>query len=143
MSTYMLKSSDVKRHWYILDASNKPLGRVATTAAHILRGKHKPSFTPHTDCGDHVIILNCEKALLTGKKLQQKYYRWHTGWIGGLKEVKYEHLMKSNPAKAMTIAVKGMLPKTTIGSKSLTRLRTYRDSEHCHTAQNPQMYTNV
>ena len=105
MSTYMPKAAEVERSWYILDAADKPLGRVAATAAHILRGKHKPTFAPHCDCGDHVIIINCAKAVLTGKKLEKKVYRWHTGWIGHLKEVGYDKLMKENPEKAMTIAV--------------------------------------
>lgn len=110
MSTYMPKAAEVERSWYILDAADKPLGRVAATAAHLLRGKHKPTFAPHCDCGDHVIIINCSKAVLTGKKLEKKVYRWHTGWIGHLKEVSYDKLMKENPEKAMTIAVNGMLP---------------------------------
>lgn len=140
MSTYMEKPNDVKRAWYILDAADKPLGRTATKAAHILRGKHKPTFTPHVDCGDHVVIINCEKAVLTGNKLQNKYYRWHTGWIGGLKEIKYEHFMASTPEKAMMVAVKGMLPKNTLGSNNLRRLRTYKGPDHCHIAQAPKPY---
>lgn len=140
MSTYMANPDKITRNWYILDATNKPLGRVATKAAHILRGKHKPSFTPHVDCGDHVIVINCEKAVLTGKKSQQKFYRRHTGWIGGLKEIRYDKLMQTNPEKAMMYAVKGMLPKTTIGSNSLRRLRTYKGSEHMHSAQSPTSY---
>lgn len=140
MSTTIPKPAEVTRSWFIIDAADKPLGRVATKAAHLLRGKHKVSFAPNIDMGDHVIVLNCEKAILTGKKLQQKFYRWHTGWIGGLKEIKYEHLMKSNPEKAMMAAIKGMLPSTTLGANSLTRLRTYRGNKHTHQAQNPQPY---
>ena len=112
MSTTMPKAADISRKWYVLDAAGKPLGRVAAKAADLLRGKHKPTFAPHMDCGDHVVIINCEKAVLTGKKLEQKYYRWHTGWVGHLKEVKYAHLMEANPEKAMMLAVKGMVPDT-------------------------------
>ncbi len=140
MSTYMAKPAEVERTWYILDAADKPLGRVAALAAHLLRGKHKPTFTPHVDCGDHVIIINCGKAVLTGKKLEKKVYRWHTGWIGHLKEVGYDKLMKENPEKAMTLAVNGMLPDTTIGRKALTRLRCYAGAEHKNAAQKPVEY---
>lgn len=141
MSTYMMKSAEVDRKWYIIDAADKPLGRVAAAAASILRGKIKPTFTPHVDCGDFVIIINADKAVLTGKKLDQKYYRYHTGYIGGLKEIKYKHLMADKPEKAMMLAVKGMLPHNTIGRNSLTRLRVYKGSEHNHAAQKPEMYT--
>lgn len=141
MSTYMANASNIQRKWYILDATGVPLGRTATKAAHILRGKHKPTFTPHADCGDHVIIINCDKSILTGKKLEQKYYRWHTGWIGGLKEIKYKHLMESNPEKAMQIAVNGMLPKNKLGSACARRLRVYKGSEHNNQAQNPIEYS--
>ena len=137
MSTTMPKLAEVNRKWYVIDAAGKPLGRVAVKAAHMLRGKHKPDFAPHLDCGDHVIIINCEKAVLTGKKMDQKFYRWHTGWIGGLKDIKYSKLMKTNPEKAMMAAVKGMIPDTTIGRKSLTRLRVYRGAEHENQAQKP------
>ncbi len=106
----------------------------------LLRGKHKVTFTPHVDCGDHVIIVNCEKAVLTGNKLKQKYYRHHTGWVGGLKEVKYSTLMAKNPEKAMMLAVKGMVPDTTIGRAALTRLRVYKGGEHNHAAQKPETY---
>ena len=140
MSTYMPKSGEISRKWYVLDASDKPLGRVAAQAATILRGKHKPTFAPHADCGDHVIIINCSKAILTGKKLEQKTYKWHTGWIGGLKEVQYKELMEKNPEKAMYIAVKGMVPDNTVGRKSLTRLRVYADANHNHEAQKPENY---
>ncbi|HHW46114.1 MAG TPA: 50S ribosomal protein L13 [Clostridiales bacterium] len=139
MSTYMAKPSDIQRKWYIIDAAGKRLGRVATVAAEILRGKRKPEFTPHVDCGDHVIIINAEKIVLTGKKLQQKYYRRHTGYIGGLKEVQYATLMKTKPELAVRLAVKGMIPDTTIGRKALTRLRVYRGSDHKHAAQKPEM----
>ncbi len=140
MSTYMPKSGEISRKWYVLDAAGKPLGRVAAQAATILRGKHKPTFAPHADCGDHVIIINCAQAVLTGKKLEQKTYKWHTGWIGGLKETKYSDLMKTKPEKAMYIAVNGMLPNNTVGRASLTRLRVYAGSEHNHAAQKPEIY---
>lgn len=141
MSTTMPKASEITRKWYILDAADKPLGRTAALAAAILRGKTKPTFAPHVDCGDHVIIINCSKAVLTGKKLDQKVYYHHSGWVGGLKEVKYSRLMEENPEKAMTIAVKGMLPDTTIGRNALTRCRVFRDAEHNHAAQMPQAWT--
>lgn len=140
MSTYMPKASEISRKWYILDASGKSLGRVASEAATILRGKHKPTFAPHADCGDHVIIINCKDAVLTGKKPTQKTFKWHTGWIGGLKEVSYKDLMEKNPEKAMYIAVRGMLPDNTVGRKSLTRLRVYADSNHDQEAQKPENY---
>ncbi|MBQ5330108.1 MAG: 50S ribosomal protein L13 [Oscillospiraceae bacterium] len=140
MSTYMPKAADIERKWYVIDASGKSLGRVAAAAATLLRGKHKPTFAPHADCGDHVIIINCAEAVLTGKKLQQKSYKWHTGWIGGLKEVKYSELMKDHPEKAMTYAVNGMLPNNTVGRASLTRLRVYAGAEHKHEAQKPEVY---
>lgn len=141
MSTTMPKAAEVTRKWYILDAADKPLGRTAAMAAVILRGKHKPIFAPHMDCGDHVIIINASKAVLTGRKLDQKMYRHHSGWIGGLKEVKYSTLMKSNPEKAMMLAVKGMVPDTTIGRAAMTRCRVYAGAEHKHAAQQPQAWT--
>ncbi len=139
MSTTMPKAGEVSRNWYILDATDKPLGRVAAKAAHILRGKHKPTYAPHVDCGDHVIIINCEKAILTGKKLEQKKFYWHTGWIGGLKEVSYKKLMAERPEKAMTIAVTGMIPHTAQGSAQLKRLRTFKGAQHNHAAQKPEV----
>lgn len=138
MSTYMPKAAEVERSWYILDAADKPLGRVAATAAHLLRGKHKPTFAPHCDCGDHVIIINAEKAVLTGNKLNQKMYYHHTGYIGNMKEVKYSTLMKTKPEFAVELAVKGMLPDSTLGRTALTRLRVYRGAEHKHEAQKPE-----
>ena len=138
MSTYMPKA-ETNRKWYIIDAANKPLGRTAVVAANILRGKNKPTFAPHVDCGDHVIIINCEKAILTGKKLEQKKYQHHTGWIGGLKEVKYGTLMQENPEQAMYLAVKGMLPGNSLGRTAMTRCRVFRGSEHTHAAQKPEM----
>ncbi len=141
MSTTMPKVAEITRKWYIIDAADKPLGRTAAKAAMILRGKHKPDFAPHVDCGDHVIIINAEKAILTGKKLEQKVYYHHSGWIGGLKEKKYRLLMQENPEKAMMLAVKGMIPDTVIGRTALTRCRVYRGAEHKHAAQKPQAWT--
>lgn len=141
MSTYMPKADDLKnRNWYIIDAAGKPLGRVAAQAAHILRGKHKPTFAPHADCGDHVIIINCAQAVLTGKKLEQKSYYWHTGWVGHLKSVQYKDLMANDADKAMMYAVNGMLPNNTLGRKALTRLRVYKDANHNQAAQKPVAY---
>ena len=140
MSTTMPKAQEVNRSWYILDAEGLPLGRVAAKAAHILRGKHKPTFIPHVDCGDHVIIINCDKAILTGKKLEQKKFYWHTGWIGGLKAKSYKDLMANEADKAMYIAVYGMIPNTSQGREQMKRLRTYKSSEHKHEAQKPVAY---
>ena len=137
MSTYMAKVETVERKWYVLDAAGKPLGRVAVAAATILRGKHRPEFTPHVDCGEFVIIINAEKAVLTGRKLEQKYYRRHSGYIGGLKEVQYKTLMATKPELAMELAVKGMLPHNSIGAKSATRLKVFAGAEHTHEAQKP------
>ena len=130
----------VDRKWYVIDAAGKPLGRTAVAAATILRGKHRPEFTPHVDCGEFVIIINADKAILTGKKLEQKYYRRHSGYIGGLKEVQYKTLMATKPELAMELAVKGMLPHNTIGAKSATRLKVYAGAEHKHAAQKPEAY---
>ena len=141
MTTTMPKINEIDRKWYVIDAAGKPLGRVAAAAAALLRGKDKVTFAPHVDCGDHVIIINCKDAVLTGKKLEQKYYRHHTGWIGHLKETRYDKLMAERPEFAMALAVKGMVPDTVIGRTALTRLRTYAGSEHKHEAQAPQAYT--
>lgn len=138
MSTYMPKASDLTRKWYLIDASGKTLGEVATQAATLLRGKHKPIFAPHADCGDNVVIINASKIVLTGKKLQQKKYYHHTGYIGHLKEVSYDKLMAQKPEFAVMKAVKGMLPDNTIGRNSLTRLRVYRDADHKQAAQKPE-----
>ena len=140
MSTFMAKAGEVTRKWYIIDAAGKPLGRVAAKAADVLRGKCKPTFTPHVDCGDHVIIINCEKAVLTGNKMEKKFYYRHTGYVGGLKKVKYATLMAERPEFAMELAVKGMVPDTTIGRQALTRLRVYKGAEHVHAAQKPEEY---
>ena len=138
MSTYMPKANDIVRKWYVLDAAGKPLGRVATVAADLLRGKHKPTFAPHADCGDHVIVINADKAVLTGNKLNQKMYYHHTGYIGNLKEVKYRKLMAEKPEFVIKKAVKGMLPDSTLGRKALTRLHVYAGPEHKHEAQKPE-----
>ena len=140
MSTYMPKAGDIVRKWYVIDAAGKPMGKVAVEAAKLLRGKHKAMFTPNADCGDHVIIINAEKAVLTGKKLEQKMYYHHSGYIGHLKEVKYSTLMKTKPDFAMTLAVKGMIPDTVIGRKALTRLRVVKGADHAHAAQKPEVW---
>lgn len=139
MSTFMPKADEIERKWYVLDAADKPLGKVAAEAAVLLRGKHKPEFIPHVDCGDFVIIINAEKAVLTGNKLEQKTYYHHTGYIGNLKEVKYSTLMVEKPEFAMQLAVKGMIPDTTLGRKALTRLHIYKGAEHKHAAQKPEV----
>ena len=140
MSTFMAKKETVERKWYIIDAAGKPLGRTAAAAATILRGKHRPEFTPHVDCGEFVIIINASKAVLTGKKLEQKFYRRHSGYIGGLKETSYKTLMATKPELAMQLAVKGMLPHNTIGDKSITRLKVYANEAHKNEAQKPVPY---
>ena len=140
MSTFLPKAEDIKREWYVIDAANKPLGRTAATVATLLRGKHKPTFTPNVDCGDHVVVINAAQAVLTGNKLEDKFYRHHSGWVGGLKEVKYATLMKNNPEKAMMLAIKGMLPDNTLGRKALTRVRIYRDANHSQEAQQPKAW---
>ena len=139
MSTTMAKPETIRRKWFIIDAAGKPLGRVAAKAALMLRGKHKVCFTPHVDCGDHIIIINCKDAVLTGKKLDQKVHYWHTGWIGGIKEIKYSKLMKTNPTRAMTLAVEGMLPKNSLGRKMAKRLRVYPAEKHDNAAQKPEI----
>ena len=140
MSTFMAQADKVERKWYVIDAAGVPLGKTAVKAADILRGKHRPEFTPHVDCGEFVIIINAEKAILTGKKLEQKYYRHHSGYIGGLKEVQYKTLMVTKPELAMQLAVKGMLPHNSIGDASIGRLKVYRGSEHAQQPQKPEVY---
>ncbi len=137
MSTYMPKAEEITRDWYVIDAAGKTMGEVAVKAAVLLRGKHKPTFAYHEDCGDNVIIVNAEKVVLTGKKLDQKMYYHHTGYIGNMKKVKYSTLMKEKPVFAMEKAVKGMLPDTVIGRKAFTRLHVYAGPEHKHQAQQP------
>ena len=137
MSTFMLRAEDVERKWYVIDAEGKTLGKVAVAAATILNGKHKPEYTPHIDCGDCVIVINAEKLVLTGKKAEQKVYYHHSGYIGGLKAVKYSTLIAQKPEKVVELAVKGMLPKNKIGDASIARLRVYRGAEHEQAAQQP------
>ena len=141
MSTTLMKPAEVERKWFLIDAAGKPLGRVAAEAAVLLRGKNKVTFTPNVDCGDHVIIINTDKAVLTGKKLEKKYYRTHSGWIGGLKETKARTMMENRSDYAMELAVKGMLPKNTLGRSCMTRLHLYKGAEHPHAAQKPEAWT--
>ena len=140
MSTFMAQPNAIERKWYVIDAANKPLGRTAATAASILRGKHRAIFTPHVDCGEFVIVINAEKAILTGNKMTDKYYHHHSGYIGGLKSVQYKTLMSEKPELAMELAIKGMLPKNSIGAKSFTRLKVYAGAVHNHEAQKPVPY---
>ena len=139
-TTYSAKKGEVESKWYILDAAGKPLGRVATEAAKLLRGKHKPTFTPNIDTGDHVIIINCKDIVLTGNKLDQKIYRHHSGYIGGMKETPARTMPENNPEKAITLAIKGMLPKNSLGRFSLKKLRVYAGSEHENQAQKPEIW---
>ena len=140
MSTFMQKKENVVRKWYILDAAGKPLGRVAVAAADLLRGKNAPEFTPHVDCGNFVIIINADKATLSGKKMEDKYYYHHSGYIGGMKAVQAKTMMATKPERAMEIAVKGMLPKNTLGASAFTRLKVYAGEAHKHEAQKPEAY---
>ena len=140
MSTFMKNPQDVERKWYIVDATDKPLGKVAAQVAMILMGKHRPDYTPHVDCGDCVVVINAGKIVLTGKKATDKFYRHHTGHIGGLKEVSYGELLANNPEKLVKIAVKGMLPKNKVSSLALTRLRVFADAEHEQQAQKPELF---
>ena len=137
MSTFMAKAETVERKWYVIDAAGKPMGKTAVAAADLLRGKNAPEFTPHVDCGNFVIVINADKAVLTGKKMEQKYYRHHSGYIGGLKEVQYKTLMATRPEMALELAVKGMLPHNSLGAKAFTRLKVYAGAEHNHAAQKP------
>ena len=139
-TTYSVKKSEIERKWYVIDAANKPIGRVATEAAKLLRGKHKPTFTPNIDMGDHVIIINAKDVILTGNKLNQKVYRHHSGYIGGMKETPAKVMLETNPEKAMTLAVKGMLPHTSLGRQMATKLRTFAGSEHNLQAQKPEIW---
>ena len=139
-TTHSVKKSEIERKWYILDAANKPLGRVATEAARLLRGKHKPTFTPNLDTGDNVIIINCKDVVLTGNKLNEKVYRHHSGYIGGMKEVSANTMMQNTPEKAMMLAVKGMLPHNSLGAQMLKKLRVYAGSEHENQAQKPEIW---
>ena len=139
-TTYSPKKAEIESKWYIIDAANKPLGRVATEAAKLLRGKHKPTFTPNIDTGDHVIILNVKDVILTGNKLNQKIYRHHSGYIGGMKEVPARVMLEKTPEKAMMLAVKGMLPHNSLGRTQLKKLRVYAGSEHENQAQKPEIW---
>ncbi len=141
MSTTLAKKETVQRKWYVLDAAGKPMGRTAVIAANLLRGKHKTDFTPNVDCGDFVIIINTDKAVLTGKKADQKVYYRHSGWIGGLKETKARIMMEKRSDYAMELAVKGMLPKNTLGRTAMTRLKLFKGAEHIHAAQKPEAWT--
>ena len=137
MSTFMANKDTIERKWYVIDAAGEVLGKTAVRAANILRGKHRPEFTPHADCGEYVIIINAAKAVLTGKKLEQKFYRHHSGYIGGLKEMNYKTLMATRPELAMELAVKGMLPHNSLGAKAFTRLHVYAGDKHEQAAQKP------
>ena len=139
-TTYSLKKSEIESKWYIIDAANKPLGRVATEAAKLLRGKHKPTYTPNIDNGDHVIILNCKDIVLTGHKLDQKIYRHQSGYIGGMKETTAREMLAKSPEKMMMLAIKGMLPKNSLGRQMLKKVRIYAGSEHENMAQKPEIW---
>ncbi len=139
MSTYMEKKGSFERKWYVVDAAGMPLGKTAVIVADLLRGKGKVTYTPHADCGDNVIVINAAKAVLTGKKLDQKLYRTHSGWVGGLKETKYRTLMQDKPELAMRVAVKGMLPRNIVAKDSLKRLHVYAGDTHEHQAQKPEL----
>ena len=137
-TTYSIKKNEIEKKWYVIDAANKPLGRVAAEAAKLLRGKHKPTFTPNLDVGDHVIIINCKDVILTGNKLNHKVYRHHSGYIGGMKEVSAKDMLANNPEKAMMLAIKGMLPHNSLGRQQLKKLRVYAGNEHDNIAQKPE-----
>ena len=139
MKTYMAHAETVERKWYVVDAAGVPLGRLASRVASVLRGKNKPTFTPNVDCGDFVIIINTDKAVLTGKKLENKFYRYHTGYIGGLKEISYKKMMEEKSDLAVYEAVKGMLPKNSLGRVMLKKLKVYKGAEHNHAAQQPEV----
>ena len=138
MKTYMAKAEEVQRKWYVVDATDMVLGRLASNVANVLRGKNKPTYTPNVDTGDFVIIVNCDKVRLTGKKLEKKFYTYHTGYVGGLKQIQYKKLMEEKPDKAVMLAVKGMLPKNSMGRKQPKRLRVFVGAEHTHEAQKPE-----
>lgn len=138
MKTYNQKPAEVVRNWYVVDATDIPLGRLASQVAAVLRGKNKPEFTPYTDCGDFVIVVNSDKVVLTGKKSEQKYYRYHTGYVGGLKEIGYDRMLREKSDKAIEVAVKGMLPKNSLGRKMIKKLKVYKTAEHPHEAQMPK-----
>ena len=139
-TTYSPKKGEIERKWYVIDATDKSLGRVATEVARLLRGKHKPTYTPNQDVGDHVIVINCKDAVLTGHKLDQKMYRHHSGYIGGMKETPARVMMEKSPEKAMYLAVKGMLPHTKLGRQMIKKLRVYAGAEHNNAAQKPEVW---
>ena len=139
MKTYMAHAETVERKWYVVDAAGVPLGRLASRVASVLRGKNKPTFTPNVDTGDFVIVINTDQAVLTGKKLENKFYRYHTGYIGGLKEISYKKMMAEKSDLAVYEAVKGMLPKNSLGRAMLKKLRVYKGAEHNHAAQKPEV----
>ena len=139
-TTYSPKKAEIESKWYIIDAANKPLGRVASEAAKLLRGKHKPTYTPNIDNGDHVIILNCNDIVLTGHKLDQKIYRHHSGYIGGMKETTAREMLAKSPEKMMMLAIKGMLPKNSLGRQMLKKVRVYAGNEHENIAQKPEVW---
>lgn len=141
MKSFVAKPADIERKWYVIDADGQTLGRLATQVAMILRGKHKPTFTPHVDCGDNVIVINAGKVVLTGKKLEQKKYYRYSGYVGGLKETTARDMLEKKPETMVYEAVKGMMPKNTLGREMLTKLRVYKDAEHAHAAQKPEVYT--
>ena len=139
-TTYSLKKNEIESKWYVIDAANKPLGRVASEAAKLLRGKHKPTYTPNMDNGDHVIIINCKEIALTGHKLDQKIYRHHSGYIGGMKETTAREMLAKSPEKMMMLAIKGMLPHNSLGRQMLKKVRIYAGSEHENAAQKPEAW---
>ena len=139
-TTYSIKKDEIERKWYVIDAADKPLGRVATEVARLLKGKHKPTYSTHMDCGDFVIVINSDKIVLTGNKLNDKYYRHHSGYMTGLKEISYKDLMAKSSDKALTLAVKGMLPKNSLGRSMITKLKIYKGSEHNNQAQKPEIW---
>lgn len=139
-TTHSVKAKEIEKKWYVIDAENKPLGRVASEVAKLLKGKHKPTYTTHLDCGDNVIVLNSDKIILTGNKLNQKVYRHHSGYVGGMKETPYKNLMANNSDKALLLAVKGMLPKNSLGRTLLTNVRVFKGNEHNLQAQKPEKW---
>ena len=139
-TTHSVKAKEIERKWYVIDAADKPLGRVATEVAKLLKGKHKPTYSTHLDCGDFVIVINSDKIVLTGNKLNDKYYRHHSGYMTGLKEINYKDLMAKSSDKALTLAVKGMLPKNSLGRSMITKLKIYKGSEHNNAAQKPEVW---
>lgn len=139
-TTHSVKAKEIERKWYVIDAADKPLGRVATEVARLLKGKHKPTYSTHLDCGDFVIVINSDKIVLTGNKLNDKYHRHHTGYMTGLKEINYKDLMAKSSDKALTLAVKGMLPKNSLGRSMISKLKIYKGSEHNNQAQKPEVW---